>query len=398
MISRSSRNSTHPSSKINVMSVAEACAKFDGFFKTPSLMINPLPFGSDVSNKLFDDPKTQSMIDIQSLSSDIRHQLFQVPVMLCEIEKLQNCLGINNNEIAANTSLAQKRDMRDKLSTQLCVSLITLMESKEIRNISHPKSKKNLDELLYEIALTLANLNPVNDIDFATQEPIAPENRIVTSDRYQHDINSLQQWLRHRNTNPWTNLQFSRRDIDFVKLSLITRKPNDEIEISEGNDYQGGDPNLEATLHLARTLQQSTPNHVRLERNLDSINLEEFFWENDGPHPVEQPHGAGSHHEVMPIRNRPISLGFFRRQPYEEPNPQLMSEFEAVAWRAYRALVHTNPSRHQATTTPRANVGITVADILNFPEINEQTMRYWPTQQRQTDSEQEQQTSSLPKP
>jgi hypothetical protein len=179
-------------------------------------------------------------------------KLLNIPGDLLNIEDLHKCLKDKSpEEINADQALVMKRDERDRLSNELTMNLLRWIQSRRFANV-----KGNYESALYEAALTLANLNPANTIDFATQEPISPEKRVVTSDRFQHDIDSLQTWLRHHNKNPWTNLPFSDRDITTITLHLLAKKLNDPIEKNTSPQYQGGDPDLGATVELARQLNQ----------------------------------------------------------------------------------------------------------------------------------------------
>lgn len=303
---------------IKIMSVREACSELDSFIQMLSSKVNPLP-----------------------IDNDIQHKLSQISITLCEIEAQQIILtNKSTNEIDADSLLANMRNKRDKVSNDLYMSLMKLIQSQNISDIHHPKSGKNLDELLYEIALTLANLNPINTYDFATQEPIAPEKLIVTSDRYQHDIDSLQVWLRHKTTNPWTNLKFSERDINFIRLNLQIRKPTDAIDINEGNPYPGGDPDLAATITLARRLEVPT-------------------------------HNNGTRHELH-------RLSFFRRN-YEPDNVMAALALVEGFYRLSSGYPE-RPAEHYEVYT-----GIPVTDIPSFRQITQPS--FWPTHSSQTESD-----------
>lgn len=159
---------------------------------------------------------------------DLRDELIRVMQMLGEFQSLHYLLDRKSiTDLDSDPYLHGVKQEMNKVSGMLTATMTTLMESNDICSIVNPENNMLLGDLLFSISLTLADLNPVNDIDFATQEPILPENKIVTSDRFQHDIYSLSTWIQHKGTNPWTNLEFSARDLVYIKARCINSNITD---------------------------------------------------------------------------------------------------------------------------------------------------------------------------
>lgn len=185
------------------------------------------------------------------------------------------------NQINADQALASQPDTRDALSNQLCILLNRLMNEERFYDIKI--SDTSFGDALYCAALTLADIHPVNNSDFITLEPIDPAKRIVTSDRYQHDIDSLVNWLRRNITNPYTNLKFHARDLTYIQKQHALRYLTEPVEFNQHQTHPGGDPDLEATLALVRQFQlppwqrevarARDDGHTREERRMEAIRL-----------------------------------------------------------------------------------------------------------------------------
>ncbi len=105
-----------------------------------------------------------------------------------------------------------------------------------------PNLKDSFTDVLYQVSLALAAAKPINGEDFATTEKIAPENQIVTSDRYQFDINSIVHWINTKGSfeNPYTKSRFNLRDQKTIKSVAAAKN----IKIEMGNLHLDEDPAL----------------------------------------------------------------------------------------------------------------------------------------------------------
>lgn len=128
-------------------------------------------------------------------------------IELCELKK-QPSKG-SRNELEKISQLLHKR--LTNLSTNTNFSKI------QLNNIS-------IQDVLYDAALVLADMCPINPHDPYTLDDIAQQNKVVTFDRYQFDVSSLYEMLRRVTleslTNPLTRNKFSERDRQSIQKHI----------------------------------------------------------------------------------------------------------------------------------------------------------------------------------
>ena len=135
-----------------------------------------------------------------------------------------------------------------------------------MRNISHLYSVTVDDISFYDAILALVRFNPpINSTDPMTLDEIKPENQVRISDGYQFDVESLYNWIQSTPleslVNPSTNVKLNEQDKQTI-LKAVNRyaeRERKEVKILTGNPHLHGDPAYDATMALARELQQPQP-------------------------------------------------------------------------------------------------------------------------------------------
>lgn len=92
-------------------------------------------------------------------------------------------------------------------------------------------SKISVEEVAHSVLVAIAAFRPFNKDDPVTQEPVDEATRIVTSDGFQFDGESLLMWMRHKNgkmLNPLTNKEFEKLD----QMNIKTYAAENKIDIS----------------------------------------------------------------------------------------------------------------------------------------------------------------------
>lgn len=130
-----------------------------------------------------------------------------------EIEKLQAGKSTEKEPLTENNLLT------------LNTKLEKFLKESKISSVQENESFRKTIETLFQ---TL----PRNVCDFATLEPVTPDSRIVTSDRYQFDINSIVNWINTKNEyqNPATNQPFNQNDQQ--RIQRIAKKHGLTINVS----------------------------------------------------------------------------------------------------------------------------------------------------------------------
>lgn len=131
----------------------------------------------------------------------------------------------------------------------------------------------SLHDALHSFLIAMAAAKPINTEDPITQDAVAESKRIVTSDGYQFDAESLLTWIKTKGkmVNPLTNLIFAEKD----QLGIIVYAAENKIDIT--HTYSGPeqeDPGLlRSALDAMNTDQRPSlfgedPEHI----------VERFYW------------------------------------------------------------------------------------------------------------------------
>lgn len=190
---------------------------------------------------------------------EIPHRLKRISTLVQQVNLITEP-GIDNT--SPYTRHEEQKDELDKLSNSLCIDLNLWMEYERFETVIF--REMSYSTALFSAALTLANINPINTLDPITQEPIHSTNRVVTTDRYQHDIFNLMRWLNLKNSNPFTGLELSKRNLARLKSIFTARLAEVKLETDSSNCDPCGDPNIDDTTALAWAHQSEVSQRVRL--------------------------------------------------------------------------------------------------------------------------------------
>lgn len=214
-------------------------AIFDQFKFEPSLP--PLDEYDDLK-KAYETFETQFGFSLFSKNTSEMSASQQCAINLISICYLYTCLlKLIKNQLSCHQF---GQELYDQLINSLIEKLTLIKDSAEsllpiffygkwtplsreffMRFKMHCELGFSLQVMLEETINVLKEIKPLrNTNDFATLEKIDPQNRFVTTDGYQFDINSLAQWTQANHwTNPFTNSPFSVVDKKNIQEAIIKR-------------------------------------------------------------------------------------------------------------------------------------------------------------------------------
>lgn len=177
-------------------------------------------------------------------------------ILIQDLEKIDDTTPFDEDPLAKNFS--------SKLN--LLLNINALMSLKI--------NADSLGDLLYELSLLLASKKITNPKDIFSLDVIKPHNRLILSNRYQYDIKSLFEFVKHnsfeRLANPTTRVPFNEQDKETIlkALKCYAKRANKELVIKTGplNSHPQGDPDLDATLNLVNRLASNHPIHTPVAR------------------------------------------------------------------------------------------------------------------------------------